>query len=107
MIESILQLGLSTSPEGGNGNPLQYSCLENPTDKRSLAGYSLWGCKEWNTTEQLSMHAHNLQDLVDHEHVEHFVQKEKEKNISNPPPRLSLDLLLYFYQLLNVSVPGV
>ena len=51
MIESILQLGLSTSPEGGNGNPLQYSCLENPIDKRSLAGYSLWGCKEWNTTE--------------------------------------------------------
>ena len=21
------------SPEGGNGNPLQYSCLENPTDR--------------------------------------------------------------------------
>ena len=21
------------SPGGGNGNPLQYSCLENPTDK--------------------------------------------------------------------------
>ena len=24
----------------GNGNPLQYSCLENSMDKRSLAGYS-------------------------------------------------------------------
>ena len=22
-----------TSPGGGNGNPLQYSCLENPTDR--------------------------------------------------------------------------
>ena len=22
--------GLGRSPEGGNGNPLQYSCLENP-----------------------------------------------------------------------------
>jgi len=21
------------SPEGGNGNPLQYSCLENPMDR--------------------------------------------------------------------------
>ena len=21
------------SPEGGNGNPFQYSCLENPTDR--------------------------------------------------------------------------
>ena len=26
----------------GNGNPLQYSCLENPQGQRSLAGYSSW-----------------------------------------------------------------
>ena len=38
--------GLGRSPGGGNGNPLQYSCLENSMDKRSLMGYSLWGCKE-------------------------------------------------------------
>ena len=25
-------LGLGRSPEGGHGNPLQYSCLENPMD---------------------------------------------------------------------------
>ena len=25
--------GSGRSPEGGNGNPLQYSCLENPMDK--------------------------------------------------------------------------
>ena len=25
--------GLGISPGGGHGNPLQYSCLENPTDK--------------------------------------------------------------------------
>ena len=25
--------GLGRSPEGGHGNPLQYSCLENPMDK--------------------------------------------------------------------------
>ena len=24
--------GSGRSPEGGNGNPLQYSCLENPMD---------------------------------------------------------------------------
>ena len=24
--------GLGTSPGGGHGNPLQYSCLENPMD---------------------------------------------------------------------------
>ena len=26
----------------GHGNPLQYSCLENPHGRRSLAGYSPW-----------------------------------------------------------------
>ena len=31
--------GSGRSPEEGNCNPLQYSCLENPTE-RSLVGYS-------------------------------------------------------------------
>ena len=35
----------------GNGNPLQYSCLENPHGQRSLAGYSAWGHKELDMTE--------------------------------------------------------
>ena len=39
------------SPGAGNGNLFQYSCLENPMDKRSLAGYGLWGHKESDTTE--------------------------------------------------------
>ena len=25
--------GLGRSPRGGHGHPLQYSCLENPTDR--------------------------------------------------------------------------
>ena len=32
--------GLGRSPGGGHGNPHQYSCLENPYEQRSLAGYS-------------------------------------------------------------------
>ena len=40
-----------SSPEGGHGNPLQYSCLENPHGQRSLVGYSPWGRKELDTTE--------------------------------------------------------
>ena len=32
--------GLGRSPEGGHGNPLQYSCLENSHGQRSLEGYS-------------------------------------------------------------------
>ena len=34
--------GLGRSPGGGNGNPLQFSCLENPHGQRSLVGYSSW-----------------------------------------------------------------
>ena len=33
--------GLGRSPGEGNGNPLQYSCLENPME-RNMAGYSPW-----------------------------------------------------------------
>jgi len=39
---------------GGHGNPLQYSCLENPHGQRSLVGYTPWGHKELDMTEQLS-----------------------------------------------------
>ena len=46
---SIPRLG--RSPGGGQGNPLQYSCLENPHGQRSLEGYSPWGRKESDTTE--------------------------------------------------------
>ena len=42
---------LGRSPGGRHGNPLQYSCLENPHGQRSLAGYSPWGCKESDRTE--------------------------------------------------------
>ena len=44
--------GLGRSPGGGNGNPLQYSCLGNFMD-RSLEGYSPQGT-ELDMTEQLS-----------------------------------------------------
>ena len=45
--------GLGRSPGGGNGNPLQYSCLENSMDRRSLVGYSPWGQKESDMTEHM------------------------------------------------------
>ena len=53
-----LILGLGRSPGGGYGNPLQYSCLENPHGQRSLAGYSPWGHKESDTAERLSTAQH-------------------------------------------------
>ena len=42
------------SPGGGHGNPLQYSCLENPQGQRNLAGHSPWGHKGSDMTERLS-----------------------------------------------------
>ena len=48
--------GWGRSPGEGNGNPLQYSCLENPHGQRSVVGYSPWGCKELDITEWLTLH---------------------------------------------------
>ena len=50
--------GSGRSPGEGNGNPAQYSCLENPHGQRSLAGYSPRGHKESDMTEQLHFPFH-------------------------------------------------
>ena len=52
--------GWGRSHEGVHGNPLQYSCLENPHGQRSLVVYSPWCCKELDTTEQLSTAQHSM-----------------------------------------------
>ena len=46
---SIPELGRST--EEGNGNPLQYSCLEKSHGQRSMVGYSPWGQEGSDMTE--------------------------------------------------------
>ena len=51
--------GLGRSPGGGHGNPLQYSCLENPHGQRSLVGYSPWGCRKSGMTERLITAQHS------------------------------------------------
>ena len=49
--------GLGRSPEGGHGNPLQYSCLENPMD-RGACWCIVHGIKKsWTGLKQLSTHA--------------------------------------------------
>ena len=45
--------GLGTSLEEGNGNQLQYSCLENPMDKG--AWWTTIHCKQSDTTEWLKL----------------------------------------------------
>ena len=46
--------GLGRSPGGGHGNPLQYSCLENPHGQRSLAAH---GVAEWDMTDDSAQHS--------------------------------------------------
>ena len=41
--------GMGRSPGEGNGNPLQYSCLENSMDKGAMD--NPWGHKELDVTE--------------------------------------------------------
>ena len=48
---SILELG--RSPGGGNGIPLQYSCLGNPMDRGAWLATVHGVAKESDTTEQL------------------------------------------------------
>ena len=54
--------GSGKSPAGGNGNPLQFSCLENSVD-RGVWCVSLWVCKESDTTEETE-HTHLV--IVEH-----------------------------------------
>ena len=42
--------GLGRSPGGGNGNPLQYSCLENPMDKGAWQAIQSMGSQELDMT---------------------------------------------------------
>ena len=43
--------GLGRPPGVGDGNPLQYSCMEKSHGQSNVVGYSPWGCKESEVTE--------------------------------------------------------
>ena len=53
--------GSGRSPGEGNGNPLQYSCLENPMDRGALWA-TVHGVTKSDTTERL--HFTSLQILT-------------------------------------------
>ena len=46
------------SPGGGHGNPLQYSCLENPMDRGAWWPTVHWVAKSWTQLKRLSTHIH-------------------------------------------------
>ena len=57
--------GLGRSPGGGNGNPLQYSCLEKKSHgQRSLVDYSPWGHKETQLSIDTHTHRRNIASIL-------------------------------------------
>ena len=52
-----LILGLGKSPGGGHGNPLQYSCLENPMDRGDWQAAVHRVTQSWAWLKQLNTHA--------------------------------------------------
>ena len=51
------------SPGGGDGNPLQYSCLENPMDRGAWQAIGHRVAKSWTRLKWLSMHAIKMDDI--------------------------------------------
>ena len=58
--DSGLIPGSGGSPEEGNGNPLQYSCLENPMDREACQAVVQRVIKSLTQFKQLSTHSCNL-----------------------------------------------
>ena len=54
--------GWGRIPGGGKGNPLQYSCLGNPTDREAWQAIVL-GTAELDMTEKAYVHRVNLDDF--------------------------------------------
>ena len=52
--------GLGRSPGVGNGNPLQYSCLENPIDRGAWLAIVHELAKELDMTERLTQLRRNI-----------------------------------------------
>ena len=55
--DASLTPGSGRCPGGGHGNPLQYSSLENPTDRGARRATVLRDAKSWTWLKWLSMHA--------------------------------------------------
>ena len=56
--DSGLILGFGISPGGGHGDPLQYSCLENPVDRGALRATVHGVTKSQIRLKQLNTHTH-------------------------------------------------
>ena len=80
----------------GHGNPLQYSCLENPHGQRSLVGYSLWGLKELDMT-WVTKHSTAQNGIISISYV--FLNSDQIRSVAQLCPTLC--------DPMNRSTPGL
>ena len=78
--------GSRRAPGGGHGNPLQYSCLENPMDRGGCWAVIHRGAKSQTWLKQLCMHAYlkmvKMVHFMLHALYHNFKKQEKEKKCS-------------------------
>ena len=64
MLEYVSSIpGLGRSLGGGNGNPFQYSYLENPMDRRAWWATVCGDAKNWDMTLQLNNNNRHISSL--------------------------------------------
>ena len=56
--------GSGIFPGGGHGNPLQYSCLENPLDRGAWRATVYGVAKTWTWLKRLSTHTQRAQSAL-------------------------------------------
>ena len=59
-----LILGSGRSSGGGHGNPLQYSCLENPMDRGAWQAMGHWVVKSQTQLKRLGTNVTNVYNLA-------------------------------------------
>ena len=63
---AVLIPGSGRSPGGGNGNPLQYSCLENPMDRGTWQVIVHRAAKSWTWSDLTHTVFHHINMYVAH-----------------------------------------
>ena len=81
-------LGSGRSPGEGNGNPLQYSCLENPMDRGAWWVTTVHGVTK-SQTQQSNFHFHKIQTAA---YSKHFTYLDWFSPYSS--------IMLYYYYVL-------
>ena len=64
-ISGVLSTTTINRPGGGNGNPLQYSCLENPMDREAWWATVHGVSEELDMTELLSIAHEPLEKVLE------------------------------------------